>query len=147
MLHKIRRVRPELVFSNSSSCFHWWAVSFFLANLGKISPSAWEAQPLQQEEFKTPNRSHCYWIRFKVPGCIQWQSNFARLSLQKAVFFAGFFTVLTVFLNLFAIKPKPSVGSLPGMLNLLWDDGHLCHIKRMKKKHCCWGSPALISIK
>jgi hypothetical protein len=45
------------------------------------------------------------------------------------------FTVLTVFLNLFAIKAKPYVGSsLPSMLNLWWDDRHLCHIKKMKKK-------------
>ncbi len=46
-----------------------------------------------------------------------------------------FFTVLTVFLNLSTIKAKPSVGSLPLMLNLLGDDRHLCHIQKLKKKH------------
>jgi hypothetical protein len=46
---------------------------------------------------------------------------------------------LTVFLNLFANKAKPSVGSLPLMLNLLWADRHpMCHIKKMKKKNTDW---------
>jgi hypothetical protein len=40
---------------------------------------------------------------------------------------------LTVFKNISAIKAKPSVGSLLLMLNLLWDDRHLCHIKKMEK--------------
>jgi hypothetical protein len=30
---------------------------------------------------------------------------------------------------------KPSVGSLPLMLNLLWDDRHLCHMKKMEKNN------------
>jgi hypothetical protein len=41
---------------------------------------------------------------------------------------------LIVFKNIFAIDVKPYVGSLPLMLNLLWDDHLLCHIKKMKKK-------------
>jgi hypothetical protein len=53
--------------------------------------------------------------------------------VHKAVFLLVFFS------NLFAINAKPSVGSLPFMLNLLWDDRHLSHIKKMgKKKH--WDS-------
>jgi hypothetical protein len=44
------------------------------------------------------------------------------------------FYCFDIFLNLFAIKAKPSMGSFPLMLNLLWDDHQLCHIKKMKKK-------------
>jgi hypothetical protein len=49
-------------------------------------------------------------------------------------FFGYFFSILTIFKNLFTIKAKPFMGSLPLMLNLLWDDCHLCHIKKMEKK-------------
>jgi hypothetical protein len=53
---------------------------------------------------------------------------------------------LTVFLNLFAIKAKPSVGSLPLMLNLLWDDRHLRHIKKNENIKN-WFALAILSAK
>jgi hypothetical protein len=51
-------------------------------------------------------------------------------------FFWYFFIVLRVFLNLFTIKVKPSMGSLSFMLNLLWDDCHM--YKKLKKKNIDW---------
>jgi hypothetical protein len=52
-----------------------------------------------------------------------------------ARFLLVFFTVLTVFSNLFAIKAKSIIRSLPLVLNLLWDDRHLCHIAKIEKEN------------
>jgi hypothetical protein len=97
----------------------WNSCVFFLANWGKISPSAGEAQPSQQE-FIAPNRQplllHEVWgarlhpVTKKIlPDFIAWGSFSAS--------FVPFWQFFQVFLP---FKAKPSVGSLPLMRNLLW---------------------------
>jgi hypothetical protein len=40
---------------------------------------------------------------------------------------------LIVFTKLVIIKVKSFMGSIPLMLNLLWDDGHTCYIYKNEK--------------
>jgi hypothetical protein len=40
---------------------------------------------------------------------------------------------LIVFTKLVIIKAKSFMGSIPLMLNLLWDDGHACYIYKNEK--------------
>jgi hypothetical protein len=56
---------------------------------------------------------HCYWMRFKVPRCIQWHRNFCQILLPVAVFLLVFYCFDSFLKSFCHLR-----------LKLLWD---LCH--------------------
>jgi hypothetical protein len=51
--------------------FFWRTRAKFHPQLGRCNP--------HNKSLELQIARHCYWIRFNVPGCIQWQRNFCQI--------------------------------------------------------------------
>jgi len=104
---------------NSDQCFFFWRRAKFHPQLGRGNHHNRSLHQLQIVR-------HCY----------EWGLRFARFLLHKAVFLLVFYC-FDSFLKYFRHKAKPSVGSLPLMLNLLGWSPPVPH-KKQEKKYWLW---------
>jgi len=108
-------------------------VCVFLANQGRILPLNGGHNILKKQEFLAP--IHYTLLLHEVLGvklhAVTKEFLMDFCYLRQC--FCYFFTILVVSSNLFFIKFEFVVGSLPLVLNLLWDDCHTSHITKIEK--------------